>query len=126
MTGRQATGVFSLVWGLVLVPAIGLIYVKTGSSYQMDTLPLLLEISLTLYLVAGFIFHFSMISGRRYKWLNITVAVLSVLFFVIINIYQLPRSAGIRYLLSLPIVLWVMAWLVISMADYRKIFDQEK
>jgi hypothetical protein len=125
VTDRRVAGIFSLAWGLALMSAIGIIYVRTGVSYRMDILPLQLEFSLILYLVAGIVFHFSMIAGRRYEWLNIATVVLSALFFVAVNVYQLPRSTGTRYLLSFPIVLWVMAWLVISMADYRKIFDQE-
>lgn len=126
MTDRQIAGIFSLAWGLALMLLIGMIYWNSAVSYRSESLPYQLEFFSVIYLVVGFMFHFSMISGKRCEWINLTVAVLSVLFLIIVNAYQLPRSAGIRYLLSLPIVLWVMAWLVISMADYRKIFDEEK
>jgi hypothetical protein len=126
MSDRQLAGVFSLIWGLALMSATGLIYVKSGVFYRVETLPYQLEVFIVLYLIFGLMFHFSMIADCRNKWLNVTAAAKSFLFFIFFHAYPIQRSAQAKYLLIIPFVFWVVAWLVVSIADYRDIFDDKK
>lgn len=126
MTDRQVAGLFSLVWGLALMSATGFIYVQSATFYRTDIFPYQLEVFLVLYLTFGSMFHFSMIGRSQIKWLNVSAAGMSFLFFIFFLTYPIPRSASVRYLTALPVAFWVTAWLVVSIADHRDIFDDKK
>jgi|GEM_PF-3206368 len=126
MTDRQVAGIFSLVWGLALMSATGFIYTQSATFYRADIFPYQMEVFLVLYLTFGSMFHLSMIGNSQIKWLNVSAAGMSFLFLIFFHTYPIPRSASVRYLTALPVTFWATAWIIVSIADYREIFDDKK